>query len=225
MNCTQFERMLDDYLDGELSTIQLSHCQAHLNECEHCRHSYTQANKLINALKEIPVPAAKDGYEKRVLSFLDNKSKEKKQQHNWFIAGFGSAVAASFALWLVLAPVSVTTNTETMTTVSLPVQQPQTVDLVFNLQNDLTDATLTIELPENVIIAGYENKRQLSWTTSLKKGTNRLALPLIAKNYFDGILVARLSKKGKTKSFSVHLNSSLPSSGLFEDEQKTRTNA
>ena len=225
MNCTQFEKMLDDYIDGSLSTIQLSHAQAHLNECEHCQKMYAQANELLVALKELPVPPAKAGYEKRVLSFLENKPRKTTPHHNWFFAGFGSAVAASFALWLVFSPLSLFPDkTENMTTVNLLVEKKQTVDLVFNLASDLADATLTIDLPENIVIAGYENKRQLSWNTSFKKGANRLALPLIAKEQFDGVLIAHLSNKGTTKSFRVRISSTQPSSKLMIKNELATTN-
>lgn len=124
MNCTQFQSLLDDYIDGSLSTIQLSHIQSHLGGCEHCQHYYSQSTKLITALKDIPVPQARAGYEKRILSFLSKNQKNKPQHHSWFITGFSSAVAASFALWLVFSPLShVSNKIENVNTVNLQVQK------------------------------------------------------------------------------------------------------
>lgn len=225
MNCTQFQNMLDDYIDGSLSTIQLSHAQSHLNECEQCRETYSQANELLSAIKDIPVPPAKFGYEKRVLSFLKETHSKQTKQHSWFYAGFGSAVAASFALWLVFSPVSLlSTKTDSMSTVNLLVQKQQTIDLVFNLANELPDATLTIELPEKIEIAGYAGKRQLSWKTSLKKGSNRLALPIIGSQVHSGILIARLTNNGKTKTFRVRVNTKLVPTSLFKPNKLTTSN-
>ncbi|MFK5914312.1 MAG: hypothetical protein QM484_08040 [Woeseiaceae bacterium] len=219
MNCTQFNKILDDYIDGSLLTIQLSHAQLHLNECTDCQRIYSQANCLLTTLKDIPVPPAKVGYEKRVLSFLNNKQEKQTPYQNLFFAGFSGAVAASFALWLILSPVSqFSPPTENMKTVNLLIQKQQTIDLVFNLASELPDATLTIKLPEKVEIAGYSGKRQLIWTTSLKQGPNRLALPLIARNKNNGILIATLSKNGKTKTFKIKINSHPPASSFFQGD-------
>ena len=216
MNCTQFQNMLDDYIDCSLSTIQFSHVQSHLKECEQCQESYTQANELLSALRDIPIPPAKLGYKKRVLSFLEENHPKQTKQHNWFYAGFGSAISASFALWLVFSPVSLlSTKTESMNTVNLLVKKQQTIDLVFNLADELPEATLTIELPEKIEIAGYAGKRQLSWKTSLKKGSNRLALPIIGSQEHSGVLIARLTNNGKTKTFRVRINTKhIPTSFL-----------
>ena len=225
MNCTKTQILLNDYIDSALSGTQINDVQSHLDKCESCKHEYSQTLNLLAALKNLPVPEAKAGYEKRVLSFLDKKPAKKTHQHNWFFAGFGSAVAASFALWLVFSPLSHNVNkTEDINTVNLLVHKKQTIDFVFNLESDLTDATLTIELPEKIMISGYAGKRQLSWKTSFKKGANRLALPLIANENVNGILIARLSNNATTKSFRVQINAKQPSSKLMIDNELATTN-
>jgi len=227
MNCTQLKNMLDDYLDGSLSAVQLMYVQSHLNCCDECQHIFTQAQNLTSALKEIPVPPAKAGYEERMLKFLSKKSPVKPTQQtrreSWFIAGFSSAVAATFALWLVFSPLSIfSTNSENMSIVNLLVQEKKTIDLVFNLGSDLTNATLTLELPEKIEISGFPGKRQLAWETSFKKGTNRLALPLIGSELNSGILTARLSQKGITKTFHVRINTTLPPTPLFIEQTELK---
>ncbi|MFV1985382.1 MAG: zf-HC2 domain-containing protein, partial [Thiohalomonadales bacterium] len=100
MNCTQSQNMLDGYIDDLLSVIQLNDVQAHLNDCNKCRGVFTQAQDLANTLKDMPIPPAKIGYEQRMLKFLEKKKSQNKRHTSWFIAGFGSAITASFALWL-----------------------------------------------------------------------------------------------------------------------------
>ena len=56
MNCTQSKNLLDDYVDGSLSAILLSNVQAHLKNCNECKDVFTQANNLLIALKDMPVP-------------------------------------------------------------------------------------------------------------------------------------------------------------------------
>lgn len=217
MNCNQFNKMMDDYIDGALSTIQLGHMQPHLNHCEKCRHLFTQAQSLTMALKNITVPPAKAGYEQRMLTFLENKPAQKTHFQNWLVAGFGSAIAATFTLWLTFSPQStLSTNAENVASINLFVKKEKTVDLIFNLPNELAEATLTIELPDKVEVSGYPGKRQLSWNTSFKKGANRLALPIIASEANKGFLIARLKTKGTTKIFRVKIDSmSAPTSMLI----------
>lgn len=223
MNCTQYQNMLDDYLDGTLSTVQLNDLHTHLNKCEDCSNEFSQAEEIFISIRNIPVPPAKEGYEQRMLKFLEKKQPQKNQQRNWFMAGFGSALAATFAMWLNFSPLSIS-NLEEMSTVNLTVHQTQKVDLVFNLPGELKDATLSLELPEKIEIAGYPGKRQLKWKTSFKKGANRLALPLIASEKQNGILIASLTKDGKTKLFRIRLESQFPSSSMFIlDDIKTNT--
>ena len=223
MNCTQFQSMIDDYIDGTLSTIQLSHFQSHMNQCGACRRIFIKALSFAAALKDIPVPTAKSGYEQRMLRFLENKPAQKTRVQNWFIAGFGSAIAATLTLWLTFSSQSIfSTNTEEVASINLPVKKEKTVDLIFNLPSELAEATLTIELPDKVEVAGYPGKRQLSWNTSLKKGANRLALPIIASEANKGFLIARLKSKGTTKIFRVKIDSmSSPTSMLIRHNNTT----
>lgn len=223
MNCTQFHNMMDDYIDGSLSAIELNHFQVHMNNCSTCRNRVIAAQNLMAALQDTPVPAAKHGYEQRVLKFLESKPAQKTHFRNWFIAGFGSAVAATFTLWLTFSSLSIfSNNAENMASVNLFVKKEQTVDLIFKLPNELAQATLTIELPDKVEISGYPGKRQLSWNTSFKKGSNRLALPIIASEANKGILIARLKTKGTTKIFHIMINSmSAPTSMLIHTSNIT----
>jgi len=219
MNCKQFQNILEDYIDNNLTTIQSSQVQSHLTECEQCQKSYTEANDFQSLLKNLPIAPARQGYEKRVLSFLEEKPAKQIQRHSWLYLGFSGAIAASFSLWLIFSPLSLfsphSSMTDKMNTINLFVQKQQTVDLIFNLANELPGATLTIELPEKIKLSGYTGKRQLSWKTTLKKGANRLALPIIGTQEHSGILIARLTNNGKTKTFRVRINTKKAPTSLF----------
>jgi len=216
---------MDDYIDGTLSAIQLSHIQPHLNYCEDCSKVFAQAQSLTAALKDIPVPPAKADYEQRMLAFLEKKQPQKIHVQNWFVAGFGTVIAATLTLWLSFSsPSMFESNVENVNAIDLVVKKEQTVDLIFNLTNELADATLTLELPNNVEIAGFPGKQQLSWNTSFKKGANRLALPIIASGESNGILIARLSTKGTSKVFRIHINTRHTPTSLFMRNSITVTN-
>ena len=217
MQCLQVQDMVDDYLDGMLAPIQVNIISEHLTSCQDCKNYFDQADSLMLYLKDMPAPPPRDGYENRVLRFLEEKDvAASTKQHYWFAAGFGSAIAASLAFWLVFSPVStLTPSAKWLSTVQLDVHKKRTIDLVFNLQYEVSSATLTLELPEKVEIAGYPGKRTLQWDTAFKKGANRLALPLIAKGENKGILIARLAHKGKEKTFYVQIDAEQKSKYLF----------
>ena len=215
MNCQQTQNMLDDYLDGNLSPIQLSHVESHLHECGECQHVYSQAQQLATRLKDMPIEPASADFEQRMTELLQPAAKEKSgSQH--FMQGFASAIAASFLLWFVVT--SFTPESDTINSITVAAAKPQTIDLVFNMPADLADARLTIELPEQMEIIGHPGKQQLSWTTSLKKGSNRLALPIISKQAGSGTLVARLSTGNKNKVFRVRINANTSPTSLFIDK-------
>ena len=215
MNCTQSLKMLDDYIDGNLSAIQYSTLHSHFNKCDACRAKFSQANQLCLRLKDIPVPPAKPGFEQRVLGFLEAQQTQTKRLNRWLSVGLYSAIAATLAIWLNISPVSESpSGVNHLSTIDLVVAKTRKVDLVFNLPEQLRHATLKIVLPEKIEVAGYTGKRQLQWKTSLRKGTNRLALSLIATQQNDGFLIAQLSKDGKTKTFRVQIKTQQPQSSL-----------
>lgn len=224
MNCKQAHEMLDDYLDGSLSTMQFSSLHSHLNSCDACQKDFYQAQNLVIALKDIPVPPAKTGFENRVLSFLDKEPTQKTSRHTWLIAGLSSAMAATLTMWLSISSFNISPeNIDHISTVNLVASQTQKVDLIFNLPKVLSNATLTIELPEQLEVAGYPGKRQLQWNTSFKKGANRLALPLISTdtNNNSGLLLAHLTKNGKTKIFRIRINTKSANTSSVTEKQLT----
>lgn len=223
MNCKEVLQQLDEYIDGELSTFQGRSLQTHLKNCDHCSQIYNQAIQLLDTLNNLSVPPARKGFEERMLTFLKQDETEKQSSNkHWFATGFSTAIAASFALWMIFSPVStyVPGSKDSLKVVTLEIQQQRKIDLVFNIKNDLHNVILTLELPANIQVAGYPGKRKLQWTTSFKKGANRLALPLIATKAQNGILIASLLKEGKTKTFRVRINSQSPASSMLIERNR-----
>ena len=55
-------------------------------------------------------------------------------------------------------------------------------------------------------IVGFGDLRELTWSTDLEKGVNKLTLPLSAVAVAGGQLVVRLEHEGTTREFRVDLN-------------------
>ena len=133
----------------------------------------------------------------------------RRQRNRYWLRGFGSAVAAGLALFavtlmLLRAPESIDANG--MPGVTMALEQPQTVNLVFASANELVDATLTVLLPDGIDVAGFEGQREITWVTSLREGNNVLPLKLIATSPRGGELLATLQHEDDDRTFRLQVN-------------------
>ena len=205
MNCKQALLQLDDYLDRDLPMTQLKALQQHLDSCQHCRSEFDCAEDIQQALFELPVPQPNSDFPRRAFSFLqEKKSHKQKSHHSHWLAAAGGAIAATFALWLVFNP-GMQQSVPSVETVKFQIEpnRVQTVSMVFNSPMAIEDATLRIDLPDNLQLAGAPKRRVIEWKTALKKGSNRLSLPLIATDSRNARLVTRITHGQKAKTFHV----------------------
>ncbi len=195
MLCTQLPELLDDYLDDTLPSLQHTALEQHLTGCSACRQQVLFAKQLQNRLANMPVPIPREEFVTQVLQIVAVPQRAPLLQRYGFAAGFVTAVAASVGLWLALMPHPGVDSPQVVAinSVELVAEQTQQVSLVFNSPVDIDNAALQLELPGNVELVGHTAKRQLKWQTSLRKGTNRLTLSLIAHG-------------GKTKTFYLKCN-------------------
>jgi hypothetical protein len=123
--------------------------------------------------------------------------------------GFGSAAAAGLALWIIggvlLTDPQLTDPGAAVPSVSMALEEPRTINLVFSSATDLDNATLTVSLPFGVEIAGFEGQQEISWMTSLQKGKNVLPLKLIATSPQGGEVLATLRHANDDKSFRLRV--------------------
>ena len=129
----------------------------------------------------------------------------------WQGAGFGGIVAASlFAIVLMAgwdfqpAPDSADVA-EFMVTVG----EPRHMDIAIETDRALQGANITILLTGGVELVGYQDQRELTWTSDLDAGVNRLSLPVVAINQSGGQMVVRLSHPDSEQVFVVRLKTSV----------------
>ncbi len=209
MNCNQAQAQLDDYLDRNLSAIQQNALQQHLNSCIHCQQKFERAQKIQWALFDLPVPKPSPDFSRHAFNFLHTA---RTRASHWFAAA-GGALAATLALWLVFTPTA-QQPPSSIETVQIRVapNQVQTVNMVFHSATDIDQATLRIELPDNLQLAGAPQRRLIEWTTRLKKGGNRLSLPVIATDTRTARLMTRVSYNNQDKIFYVDVTPRIPNS-------------
>ena len=128
-----------------------------------------------------------------------------RQQHkrSW-MTGFGSAVAAGLAVWILSGVIMDTPTTDSaIPTITMALEEPRTINLVFSSASALENATLTVTLPDGIEIAGFEGQREITWVTDLKAGKNLLPLRLIATMPTTGELLATLRHGEDDRTFRL----------------------
>ena len=212
MHCDEFDNNLDDLLDGALDEAAGAACAAHAAGCDRCAAKLAGARDLQRRLQAFaqsdPEMPDADFFARSVERAAEDAARRNRRRH--WLQGFGTALAASLAvlvvtLW-VIDPGGSGAPEPTLPTVSMTLEQPRPVNLVFASAEALDDATLTVILPPGVSMPGFEGRSEITWKTSLKAGRNVLPLELVATATGGGELLATLTHGGDDRRFRIHLN-------------------
>lgn len=205
MNCEQIQQRMDDYLDGDLDLEKAAELHAHINQCHDCRARLRRAEVILAGLKSVRVPAMRPGFAAQAVRQAAGQSRPRSHRRA-FVAGFGSALVAGLAMWMALGgllPGGRDAAPSRLQEVAISVAAPQTVNLAFDVGYPIQDATLSLNLPDNVELVGFPGISHLSWQISLTQGRNVLPLPLKGATNANGELVATLEHDGKRKSVRI----------------------
>ena len=155
------------------------------------------------------MPSASAEYFDRALVRATHEG-SRRQRNRWLLAGFGSAVAAGAALWVVsvlfLAAPDLPVAEPTIPGITMTLEEPRTVNLVFSSAQQLEVATLTVQLPEGIEMSGFPGQREISWQTSLNAGKNLLPLKLIATSPIGGEVYATLVHNERGRTFRLRVD-------------------
>lgn len=170
-----------------------------------------EEQELLELLKDYPVPEAQAGFYDQALVQAAHQGTQR-QRNRWLMTGFGSAIAAGLAIWVITAMLMTTPQIPdadpaipgvTIPGVTIALEQEQTVRLVFASASALDSATLTVSLPEGIELAGFPGQREITWETSLEEGKNLLPLTLIALTPAGGELLATLEHEDRNRTFRL----------------------
>jgi hypothetical protein len=171
--------------------------------------SKMEEQQLLDLLKEYPAPEAGPGFYDRALIRAVHKG-SRRQRNRWLLAGFGSAMAAGLAIFVIMTMFMTTPQLPeaepSIPGVTIAMEQERTVRLVFSSAEALDSATLTVSLPDGIELAGFPGQREITWETSLKEGKNLLPLTLIALTPTGGELLARLEHKDRDRTFRLRVD-------------------
>jgi len=106
MNCTEILHT-QSYLDGELDGAEAATAERHLETCAECQALAAATADLSDALRKVPRHRAPDTLRHRLTKQLDRETRRTPAKSFWVGAASGgglSALAAGFALFLLLPP-------------------------------------------------------------------------------------------------------------------------
>jgi hypothetical protein len=169
-----------------------------------------QDEQIRALLKDHPIPQADAGFYDQALARATHTG-SRRQRNRWMMTGFGGAIAAGVAVWLIsgmlmTAPQVPDAGVASIPGVTMALEEPRTVNLVFSATEAMDSATLTVSLPAGVELAGFPGQTEISWETSLNEGRNLLPLKLIALTSVGGELLARLEHDDRDRVFRLQVN-------------------
>ena len=207
MNGTDFKNTLDEDLDGHLADAEKAEAGQHLSGCGDCQEIVKTEQLFRKALKSLPVPNVSDGFFDRAINNAVS-SAQRKQRMRWISTGFGGAIAAGIAAWVVFGVLLTTPDLDNKSIAGLTItlHETEVVRLAFDSAVELQNATLMVQLPAGVEIAGYENESLLKWSTTILQGRNVLELPVVAHSGGGGILVATVVHDDKRREFQIQID-------------------
>ena len=168
-----------------------------------------QDQEIQSLLKDYPMPAADAAFYDQALVRATHEG-SRRQRNRWLLTGFGAAIAATLAIWVVggmlLSTPELPDPVAAIPGVMITMEEPHTVNFVFASATALDSATLTVSLPEGIELQGFPGQREITWETSLEEGKNLLPLTLVATGPAGGELLARLEHDDRERTFRLRVD-------------------
>jgi len=168
-----------------------------------------QDQEILALLKDYPMPEATAGFYDQALVRATHEG-TRRQRNRWLVTGFSSAIAAGLVLWMIggffLATPDLPVADPTIPGITMTLEEPRTINLVFASAEQLDTATLTVRLPAGIEMLGFPGQREVTWETSLNVGKNLLPLKLIATSPMGGEVFAILQHNDRGRTFRLRVD-------------------
>lgn len=215
MNCHDNRRVLDDYFDRVLDISKRRLVDEHIRDCAECQAIYDREKMLRLILRETSIAPLSSSLTLRVQKTL-NTGRQKRFNRYTFPA-IGGALAASFAIFLFGKLLATPFVADEHPTIDLSLEKQRVVNVIFDSPNSYAEVKFNVSLPDNVELAGFPDKKTVSWHGSLEKGSNLLPLKVLGKSVHRGTLVTEIEYLGKKKTFRIDLS-------ITEETDATQSN-
>ncbi len=213
MNCNEAQWQFDEYRRGGLKGDARCDVDVHVTGCQSCKKVMAEQLHLNEQLRALPFVPMSEGFADRAMRRAVSHHLEQRHRVA-FYKGFSSALAAGLLLWLAVGLISTKDTVQPEQVISIALQETLELKLAFHSVKALENATISIQLPDNVQLVGYEGRQTLEWQANLNQGDNMLRLPIRALRAEGGQLVAQVRHAQQNKTIKIRLNVSQP--GLTE---------
>ena len=217
MECNEIKKNMDDYLDGYLNNDHHATVKHHINTCRGCSSAYQDEIIFRRSLRNLDAQLPAKEFTENV--FTDVVATHRWKQRKKAFFAMGSALAASIAIWILTSTTGILPGKSgIIPDITMTLNEVKYVNLVLNSPSGLDDAKLTLKVPGNIRIVGYQDIKELSWTTKIQKGKNYLTLPLRAVEAGKTVLEAKVEHqdKSKTHTFNLLINENLTIEGRVD---------
>ncbi len=218
MNCEQAQIVIHEYIDGELSSIQVEALEQHCADCKNCAKQLDQLVKQQAALKALPVPALSPELKNRLIKrAVRSAAKANKQASMLGVRPYKMLAAAMVAIMVIALSVFYRVDKPADATHFVAVgNQIHTIRVAINTAKALDGVVLRVDLSNNLELDGFGNKKQISWTTGLRKGVNVISLPIIGIASGKGSIITHIQLNGKEKIMHIRTLYKQPGSASYQ---------
>jgi hypothetical protein len=203
MSCQYVKQRCDEYIDNSLSEVENMIFKEHLDNCPTCHEQIQQAQQIREALHNMDIPPMRSGFAQQV---INNAVQHHETAKPNLYKGLSLALAASLVFVAMTGLYFNNLVIEGSPAIVMGLNQTKNVKLLFDAKDNIENVSISIELSDNLTLAGYENRKSISWQSQLQKGQNVLALPIMATEFGKGEVIARLEHGGKNKTFLIQIN-------------------
>lgn len=213
MDCMQVQDRINDYLDSLLNESDSVAIENHIRHCAQCESYLLSEQQLRLSLRNMPIVLQSEDHYRYLIRQAKRAAQPSHVSHlksRWLMAGVGSTALACLAIVLFFSkPYWQGYLIGSEPRVVLSVNDVKRIQLVFNIDDDLPNVTMSVELPPDCQLQGYPDTKTLTWQVSLSKGQNVLTLPIIKHTTGTSMLLAKLHMGDKQKLFRVKLESNM----------------
>lgn len=161
---------------------------AHISECDLCQHYH--ADLMLNrTLQQFETPKLKEEFVDQLINNAILRNRPSRKLATW------PRMAAMIVIGVLVSSlfrfIGVDENSpeSSYPQITLVPNQVKEVRLQINSPSPRQNATISIQLAENLEIEGFTNQQRLAWQTDLSQGNNLLTLPLRlsdpSESFFD----------------------------------------
>jgi hypothetical protein len=208
MNCEDAISSFQSTTENGPTDLESRKAAEHVADCDECRDALLGAAALHKLRDQEPVRSPENFFEQTMQSVAGNTMPQAAGLGFWHGMGIGAAVAASLVMAFMIsfdAPSPHGDSASAVPQFAIALHEPRNVNIAIEAGRELRGATVSVFLAGGVELAGFGNKREISWTTDLDKGVNQLQLPVVATDLHGGTILVRLDHEGEQKVFLVNL--------------------